>query len=280
MLKRGDPVFDELAVNLQSVASSRYVEDPYYLWGVHFMRSETGLRFEQLNPADRLTVLEDTLPWDDYRDQGLSSAQAGVIFSNVRDGKPQEKWFDGVFEEAVLERHKVEGFKKLVEHSKNSPSNHCFEEMDGNLLPWVELSNSAKLQYIASYAAYCDVPLKPFADMVKDAIGYIGDVALPVVLDAQKELHAIAKLFPDDGRTEPTPLVEQVKEILDYASALEAQEKERRQGKEKLFEGISNLLDGKAPQGWLEGAKAFQDILRGDHPKQQEVETKERSREM
>ncbi len=30
MLKPGDPVFDELAAHLQTVASGRYVEDPFH----------------------------------------------------------------------------------------------------------------------------------------------------------------------------------------------------------------------------------------------------------
>ena len=52
--------------------------------------------------------------------------------------------------------------------------------------------------------------------MAKETIGDVGKAALRVVLESQKELHAIAKLLPDDGRIEPTPPVEQVKEILDY----------------------------------------------------------------
>ena len=280
MLKPGDPVFDELAADLQSVASSRYVEGLVHHLPDHFRRSDTGLKFEELKPGDQLELLNVSLAWDHYEDQGVSMAQAGIIFSNVRDGKPQEKWLDGIFDEAVLERHKLEGFKSSVEDSKNSPSNHYFEEMDGDRRPWAELSAAAKLQYVALDAVRHDVPFESFAEVVKETIGDVGEAALRVVLEGQRELHAIAKLFPDDGRTEPTPLIEQVKEILDYALALETQEKERRQAREKLFDGIRSVLDGKPPQGWSECAKAFQDILRGDHPKQQEVGTKERSREI
>jgi hypothetical protein len=274
MLKPDDRVFDELAANLQTVASSRYVEDPFH--SSHFIKSDAGLRFEELKPGDQLALLDGSVDWDHYKDQGLSRAQARIIFSNVRDGKPQEKWLDGIFDEAVLERHKLEGFKASVEDSKNSPGNHYFEEMDGDRHPWADLSAAAKLQYVALDAARHDVPFEPFARVVKETIGDVGEAALRVVLAGQKELHAIAELLPDDGRIEPTPLVEQVKEILEYASALETQEKERRQGREKLFEGISSVLDGKPPQGWSECAKAFQDILRGDYPKQQEVKTQER----
>lgn len=187
---------------------------------------------------------------------------------------------DPVFDEAARERQRVEGFKAMVEDSKHSPDNRVFEEMDGDRLPWAELSATAKLGYIARDAALSGVGFEPFAEMVKDTIGDAGEAALRVVLDGQKELHAIAKLLPDDGRLEPTPLVEQVKEILDYVSTLEQQEKERLQGREKLLEGISNVLDGKPPQRLLEGVKAFQDILRNAHPIQQEAGAKERSRDI
>jgi hypothetical protein len=280
MLKPNDPAFDALLEDLRSVASSRYVEDPSSITGPpsgpYFRRSETGLRFEELKPDDQLDLLNVSVDWDHYKDQGLSAAQAGIIFSNFRDGKPREKWLDGIFDEAVVERDKLEGFKASVEDSKNSPSNHYFEEMDGDRHPWAELSAAAKLQYVALDAVRHDVPFESFAEVVKETIGDLGEAALRVVLEGQKELHAIARLFPDDGRTEPTPLVEQVKEMMDYASALETQEKERRQGREKLFEGISDVLDGKPPQAWAEAAKAFRDILRGGDRRPEAAQTQER----
>jgi hypothetical protein len=99
--------------------------------------------------------------------------------------------------------------------------------MNGDWRPWDDLSAAAKLQYIARDAVGCDVPFGPFAEVVKNTIGDRVDAALRVVLDGQKELHAIAELFPDDGRTVRPPLVEQVKDMLDYAWALETQEKAR-----------------------------------------------------
>jgi hypothetical protein len=279
-VKPGDPIFDELVAKFQSVASSRYVEDPSHRLPTRFIRSETGLRFDELKRGDQIDTLSDSVHWDYYAEKGLSAAQAGIILSNVRKGKPQEKWLDGIFDEAALERHRVEGFKAMVEDSKHSPDNRLFEEMDGDRLPWAKLSATAKLGYIARDAALSDVGFEPFAEMVKDTIGDAVEAALRVVLDGQKELHAIAKLLPHDGRIEPAPLVEQVTEILDYVSVLEQQEKERLQGREKLLEGISNVLDGKPPQGLLEGVKAFQDILRDAHPIQQEAGAKERSRDI
>lgn len=244
-------------------------------------KSDSGVRFEQLKVNAQLEALRSSVPWSDYEDRGLTDAQAGVIFTNVRDGKPPERWLEGVCDEAALENHRAANFRAMVEDSKNSPNNHVFEEMDGNRLPWADLSAAAKLQYIARDAALSGVAFETFAEVVKDTIGDVGEAALRVVLDGQNELHAIARLFPDDGRTEPTPLVEQVKEMLDYTSALEKQETERRQGREKLVEGINNILDGKPPQAWADSVKAFREILREDRPIREEVKSQDRgSREM
>jgi hypothetical protein len=76
-------------------------------------------------------------------------------------------------------------------------------------------------------------------------------------------------------------LVEPVKKMLDYASALGRQETERQQGQEKLFEGSNNILDGKPPQALAESVKAFRKILREDRPTREEVKSQDRfSREM
>jgi hypothetical protein len=281
MLKADDAAFKELSDCLESVALSRYVEDPFHRMRNSFLPRETGLRFDELKPDDQLAVLSRYVSWEHYKDQGLSDAQAGVIFDNVRDGKPQEKWLEGIFDEAILENRRISSFKAMVEDSRSSPNNYYYDEMDGDSRPWAQLSAAAKLEYISRYAALADVPFEPFAQVVKETIGDVGEAALRVMLDDRKELHAIAKLFPDDGRTEPTPLVERVKEMLDYVSALETQEKERRQGREKLFEGISDVLDGKPPQAWSDAAKALRDILRGDVKKPEPTQTQERGgREM
>ncbi len=282
MLKSDDPAFAELRAALKDIASSRYAEE--FLWSVDdstvWAKSDSGVRFEQLKATAQLYVLRSSIPWGDYEDRGLTDAQAGVIFTNVRAGKPAERWLEGVCDEAVLENHKAAGFRAMVEDHKNSPNNHVFEEVDGNRLPWAELSAAAKLQYIARDAALSDVGFETFAKLVKNAIGDVGEAALWVLLDSQKELHAIAKLFPDDGRTEPTPLVEQVKEILDHVMALEARERERQQARETLFKGISDALDGKPPERWLEEVRAFRDILRGDQEAPDQVQTRGCGREL
>jgi hypothetical protein len=194
--------------------------------------------------AERVAEIKGLEMRQSSRGQATTGETFHDIVNRAGDGErgtPEPALFD----EAALERQRVEGFKAMVEDSKHSPDNRLFEEMDGDRLPWAELSATAKLGYIARDAAFSGVGFEPFAEMVKDTIGDSVEAALRVVLDGQKELHAIAKLLPDDGRIEPTPLVEQVKEILDYVSALEQQEKERLEGSEKLSEGISNVLDGK-----------------------------------
>jgi hypothetical protein len=247
MLKPDDPVWTELIADIEAVASGRYAEDLDVIFGPTYAPSveEPGFEFGVLNRRDRQNVLADMVDWRQYENRGISHAQQRIVIANVLDEKPQEQWLEGVFAESVLENEKVANFKAMVGDMKNSPRNHVFEEMNGDRLPWDDLSAAAKLQYIVRDAAISDVAFEPFAQAVKDTIRDGGEAALRVVLDGQKELHAIAKLFPDDGRTESTPLVDQVKEILDYVSALETQEKERGRSKEKLFEAISDVFDGK-----------------------------------
>jgi hypothetical protein len=230
MLKPGDPVWAELIADIETVVSGRYAEDFDGVFGSTYAPSveEPGFEFAVLNRKDQQNVLADMVSWRQYACQGMGHDQQRIVIANVLDGKPQEQWLEGVFDEAVLEKERIASFERFVTIMKYSPGNHEFEEMDGDHRPWDQLSGAAKLQYIALDAARCDVPIKAFAEVVKDTIGDVGEAALRVVLNNQKELHAIAKLFPDDGRTKPTPLVEEVKDMLDYVSALETQEKERR----------------------------------------------------
>src|SRR5262249_54091635 len=241
------PAWADLVTEIESVVSHRFVEDPAASWRPFYIPSqgEPGFAFASLNREDRLDLLADLVSWRDYELQGISHEQVRIAIDNVLDGKPQEKWLEGVFDEAVLENRKIDSFKTFVEIMKLSPANHVFEEMDGDRRPWAELSAAAKLQYIALDAARCDVGFEPFAQVVKDTIGDVGEAALRVVLDGQKELHAIAKLFPDEGRTEPTPLVNQVKRTLDHVSALEPQEKARTLNAELKDHGQSENLSSR-----------------------------------
>jgi hypothetical protein len=220
---------------------------------------EPGFEFGVLTRRDRQNLLADMVDWRGYGDRGMSHDQQRIVIGNVLDGKPQNQWPDGVFDESVLENARIINFKMSVASMKNSPTGHHFVEADGDLRPWDDLSAGAKLGYIALDAARNDVPFEAFAEVVKGTIGDRVDAALRVVLQNQKELHAIAELFPDDGGTEPRPLVEQVKDILDYVLVLEAQENERLTGSEKLSQGISNPSGAKG----VEGKLSLDEIRRG-----------------
>jgi hypothetical protein len=241
ILKPDDPVWAELIANIEAVVSGRYAEDPDFVFGMTYAPSveEPGFEFGVLTRKDRQNLLADMVDWRGYGNRGMSHDQQSIVIANVLDGKPHEQWLVGVFDEAVLENARITSFTMMVERMKNSATGLHFEEMNRDLRPWDDLSAAAKLQYIVRDAVISDVPFESFAEMVKNTIGDRVDAALRVVLAGQQELHAIAKLFPDDERTEPAPLVVQVKDLLEYASALEAQEKEQRLNAELKDHGKS-----------------------------------------
>jgi hypothetical protein len=250
----------DLVAGIRTVLSSRYVEDRSSPFGP-FERCASGVRFEHLPPDDQREVLTDAPFWGWHDDEGLTRTEQLLIIDNVLAGKPQEKWLEGVFDEAALENHKIALFNEMVEEMRSRPRNHLFEEMNGDHLPWAELSADAKLQYIARDAAIGDVPPESFVQVVKDTIDDVGEAALRVVLDGQKELHAIASLLPDDGRLESTPLVERVKDMLEYVSALETQIRERPQNREGLHDEMGELADGKLKAS--DGKISLRDLRNG-----------------
>lgn len=128
---------------------------------------------------------------------------------------------------------RLSGF--LASQTDRKTARHFFEECDGSLRQWKDLSAEAKLSYIASDAARYDVPFEAFAEAVRDAVGDAADASLRLVLHSEKELHRLAKLLPDDGRLESTPLVERFKDILNCRTdhAAEAPEMEMDQGIER-----------------------------------------------
>ena len=253
--------------------STQYSEDREDIFSPEYIPSneeEPGFEFAVLNRQDRQNVLGEAIAWRHYENKGISHAQQRIILANVLDGKPQENWLDGVFDDAVLENDRIRALKISVENRRNSPDNHLFDEMDGSRLSWGELSAAAKLQYIAGDATRTEVSFKAFAEVARDVIGEDMEAALRIVLEGQKELHAIAKLFPDDGRTEPTPVVEQVKDSLAYIADQETQE--RREGREKLFKRISSVLDGKPLESSSPHFLTLRDLLRDDKPPEEEYE--------
>ncbi len=111
-------------------------------------------------------------------------------------------------------RHRLDGFRALVEDHRNS--SHYFEEADGRLRLWRDLSPQGKLAYIASDAALYDVPFNRFDEAVRDVIGNaaLAEAALRMVLRDAQEFRSLDGLLPPDGRTESTPLAERFKDIL------------------------------------------------------------------
>jgi hypothetical protein len=114
----------------------------------------------------------------------------------------------------MKDKHRLAGFKALVEDHKNS--RHHFEEMDGSLRLWNELSPQSKLLYVAGGAVLYDVPFERFAAAVRDVVppAAIVEALLRMVLNYERELRGLEKLLPDDERTESVPLVERLKELL------------------------------------------------------------------
>src|ERR1700722_11959106 len=112
------------------------------------------------------------------------------------------------------EKHRLAGFKALIEDQKNSRRH--FEEVDGPLRQWHELSPQSKLQYIAADAVLYGVPFERFAEAVRDVLPppAIVEASLQLVLDYERQLRGLEKLLPDEERTEPVPLVERLTEML------------------------------------------------------------------
>ena len=118
-------------------------------------------------------------------------------------------------------KHRLDGFRALVDDHRNSSC--FFEEADGRLRLWRDLSPQSKLAYVACDAALYDVPFKHFDEAVRDVIGNaaLAEAALRTVLQDALEFRSLERLLPPDGRTESTPLAERFKDILRQPAQLE-----------------------------------------------------------
>jgi hypothetical protein len=112
------------------------------------------------------------------------------------------------------EKHRLEGFKRLIASDKSG--SYELEDADGMIRPWKELSAEGKLDFIAGAAVMYDVPFDQFAKAARQELNAaaLTEGSLRAVLDYRRELRALAKLLPDDGRTESTPLVDRFREWL------------------------------------------------------------------
>jgi len=118
----------------------------------------------------------------------------------------------------MSQQRSVAGFNALAESRTNS--GHHYEEIDGSLRYWRELSPQSKLEYVAGDAVLYDVPFQQFAEGVRKILGDIPEeareeAALRMVLHSQRELYDLEKLLPVPDRLESAPpLVERFKGIL------------------------------------------------------------------
>ena len=114
------------------------------------------------------------------------------------------------------EKRRLEGFQASLASDKSG--SYLLEDADGDRRPWPELSAQGKVAFIARAAAMYDVPFERFAAAVRAEVGEaaMAEAGLRNTLALKRELHGLAKLVPDDGRTESTPLVERFQEILEY----------------------------------------------------------------
>jgi len=134
----------------------------------------------------------------------------------------------------VNEKRRLEGFKWLV--TSDREGGYYLEEMDGTRRLWAELSPQRKLENIANAAAMYDVPFERFAEEVRTEFtgmpqAAIEEAALRMVLHNALELRGLARLLPEEGRTESTPLVERFQEILDQAGGRDGPEQEQSRGR-------------------------------------------------
>ncbi len=132
------------------------------------------------------------------------------------------------------EKRRVEGFKALV--TSDRQGGYYLEETDGTHRLWAELSPQGKLEYIAGAAAMYSVPFEHFAEEVQAEFrdlpqAAIREASLRAVLSYRQELRGLAKLLPDDGRTESTPLVERFEEILNRSHQEHAPEQTQGRGR-------------------------------------------------
>jgi hypothetical protein len=128
------------------------------------------------------------------------------------------------------EKQKLEGIQALVASYRDSSS--YYEESDGQHRQWNDLSVEGKVAYIARDAVFCDTSFEWFAEAVRHTVGEqpVGvreEAYLRLVLLNHRELHELGSLLPDDGGTYATPLVDRLKEVLDWNAKLARENKDR-----------------------------------------------------
>ena len=122
------------------------------------------------------------------------------------------------------EKQRRSGFKALLESHKTD-SYHLIDT-DGEFRLWRDLSAEGRIESIARDAAYYDVPFEQFGQAVRESVDStaIEEAALRLAMRSRRELHDLENLLPDDGLTDPPPLVERVRELLEAESPVHEHE--------------------------------------------------------
>jgi hypothetical protein len=142
------------------------------------------------------------------------------------------------------------------------------QETDGSFHLWRDLSDEARLDHIVRDAAFYDVPFKQFTEAARESIdsGAIEEAALRLAMRSGRELFDLEKLFPDDGRTEPSPpLIERVSELLTAKSREQENDAgPTREGLTALFKEIrADEAATKREDAHWYGKEALEKILDG-----------------
>jgi hypothetical protein len=185
MSQRDDRIFQELIDHIRWVVGRRYVEDPEALGSPFYTMAsgdEPSFAFASLNRTDRLRLLADMIPWRHYGNEGITADQQRVIISNVLDGKPPERWLQGVFAPTAQEK----AFRDLVRTDPLMDRKHPRERDrfdravaklrqqysdDGFGDKWKDLSQEEKVRYLATFAQAHDVPVDRFFKAAQHVLG-------------------------------------------------------------------------------------------------------------
>lgn len=84
MLKPDDPAWGELVADIKAVMSSR---------------CEDGDTFASLHRLDQWDFFNTSGFYNDYADLGITDTQVTTVIRNALNGKPQERWLEGIFKD-------------------------------------------------------------------------------------------------------------------------------------------------------------------------------------
>jgi hypothetical protein len=115
MLKPDDPAWTKLVAEIRAVLASR---------------SDDEFAFASLHRCEQWDFFTTSGFYGGHVDQGMTEAQITRVIRNALDGKPQEKWLDGVFDEQALENPSNASFAAMVEEKQTkTPDREAIRKM-------------------------------------------------------------------------------------------------------------------------------------------------------